>query len=157
VLSAGRLSPTKRHDLVIRAAEHFGNEVRIAGTGPEQQRLEELASRLSLSARVHFLGPQMQKQLREEYRTAGVFVHASETGSLDKVVLEALACGLPVVTTSASLTDMPVTVVAATPDAIAKAVLTIHSVDTQPLVAYVKECHSLQHLIPRITEIIETL
>ena len=154
VLSAGRLSPIKRHDLVIRAAKHFPNEVRIAGDGPEMQNLKNLAESLSLSSSVRFLGPQTQKELREEYRRAGVFVHASETGSLDKVVLEALACGLPVITTSPALKQLPVTVVSPTPDAIAKEVLNIRQTNTESLVTYVREHHSLQFLIPSILAVI---
>ena len=150
VLSAGRLSSTKRHDLVIRAAVHFQNDVRIAGDGPEMQNLRNLAESLSLSSNVRFLGPQTQKELREEYRRAGVFVHTSETGSLDKVVLEALACGLPVVTTSVALRHLPVILVSATPDAIAKAVVSVRGANAQSLVTYVREHHSLQHLIPAI-------
>jgi glycosyltransferase involved in cell wall biosynthesis len=150
VLSAGRLSQTKRHDLVIRAAEHFPNEVRIAGEGPERQRLESLAQDLSLASRVHFLGPQTQEQLREEYRKAGVFVHVSETGSLDKVILEALACGLPVITTNADFADFPVTVALATPEAIAREVVAARKTDAELLADYVREQHSLQHLIPAI-------
>jgi|CXWL01.1.fsa_nt_gi glycosyltransferase involved in cell wall biosynthesis len=155
VLSAGRLSPTKRHDLVIQSAEYFPNEVRIVGEGPEKQHLETLAANLSLGSRVHFLGAHTQEELREEYRRAGVFVHVSETGSLDKVVLEALACGLPVVTTSATLGELPVTVVLATPNAIAEGVLAARSNDIKFLTTYVREHHSLQRLIPAILEAIQ--
>lgn len=157
VLSAGRLSPIKRHDLVIRAAEHFPNDVHIAGDGPEMQNLRNLAESLSLASRIRFLGPQTQKQLREEYRRASVLVHASETGSLDKVVLEALACGLPAITTSATLAGLPIMVVNATPDAIAKSVLEIRETNTESLAAYVRTHHSLKHLIPAILNKIQTI
>jgi len=148
VLSAGRLSPIKRHDLVIRAAKYFPNEVLIAGEGPERNRLENLAEDLSIASRVHFLGPQTQEQLLKIYRTASVFIHTSETGSLDKMVLEALACGLPVITTNTSLAGFPVTAVPATPEDIAKEVLSSRKIDTQLLIAYVREHHSFSHLIP---------
>lgn len=157
VLSAGRLSPTKRHDLVIRAAEHFPNDVHIAGDGPEMQNLRNLAESLSLAPRMRFLGPQTQKELRKEYRRAGVFVHTSETGSLDKVVLEALSCGLPVITTSTVLKQLPVTVVSPTPDAIAKAVVSMRDANPQSLATYVREHHSLQHLIPAILGTMRTI
>ncbi|MHB8710413.1 MAG: glycosyltransferase [Minisyncoccota bacterium] len=156
-LSAGRLSKTKRHDLIIRAAEHFPNDVRIVGDGPEIQNLKTLAEDLVISSRVHFVGPKNQEGLREEYRSAGVFVHTSETGSLDKVVLEALACGLPVVTTSIALVDLPVMTVSPTPDAIAKGVLATRQTGTQVLVAYVREHHSLQHLIPAILDAMQAV
>ncbi|MFZ3043621.1 MAG: glycosyltransferase [Minisyncoccia bacterium] len=156
VLSAGRLSPTKRHDLIIRAATHFPNDVRIVGEGPERQHLEHLAEQLSVAPRVHFLGAQNQEQLRKNYRSAGVFAHTSETGSLDKVILEALACGLPAITTSA-LVGLPITKVAATPDAIAQAVLAAPHTDPQELASYVREHHSLQHLVPAILSVIQTV
>lgn len=155
VLSAGRLSPTKRHDLVIRAAKHFPYEVRIVGDGPEKYHLEHLTEDLLLTTRVHFLGSHTQEQLREEYRRAGVFVHVSETGSLDKVVIEALACGLPVVTTNAALSELPVTVVSPAPSSIAEGILAVHHTDAKSLATYVQEHHSLQRLIPAILEVIQ--
>lgn len=100
-LSVGRLTKSKRHDLAIRTAHEAGKELRIAGDGPERQALEVLAK--ELNARVVFLGGLTQVQLRDMYRTGAYLIHTSETGSLDKVVLEALACGLPVKTSDAAL------------------------------------------------------
>lgn len=125
MLSVGRLMPSKRHDLVIRAAAQEGKELRIAGEGSEHANLEALAH--SLNANTHFLGGLTQTALRNEYRTANVFLHTSETGSLDKVVLEALACGLPVRTNDPALKALE---------------------NANP--AYVREHHSLQKLIPAI-------
>ena len=153
VLSVGRLDISKRHDLVIRAAEHFSNEIWIVGSGPERKRLEQLADDLSVERRVRFLGPQSQEQLRETYRHAGVFVHMSETGSLDKIVLEALACGLPVVTTSTALAELPVLSVAPDPESIAGGIFEESHVDPAVLVAYVREHHSLERLIPAIVDV----
>ncbi len=127
LLSVGRLMSAKRHDLAIREAARAGRELRIAGEGPERKNLETLAN--ELGARVQFLGPLTQVQLRDEYRKAGTLIHRSETGSLDKVVLEALACGLPVDTTDKHLTSMPLA--AGDP-------------------AYVREHHALRALIPAI-------
>jgi len=154
VLSVGRLSQTKRHDLIIHAAQYFPQDVRIVGEGPERQYLQDLARRLSVAPQIRFLGPQMKEGVREEYRRARVFVHTSETGSLDKVVLEALACGLPVITTSNSLSSLPVVQVSATPEAIAEGVKTSHGSDSQALVMYVREHHSLTRLVPAILALI---
>ncbi len=101
LLSVGRLMPTKRHDRAIRIAAEERRDLRIAGDGPERPRLESLAQ--ELGAAVTFLGPLPQKALRDEYRRAYAFLHTSETGSLDKVVLEALACGCPVRTDDPAL------------------------------------------------------
>ncbi len=128
-LSVGRLNPSKRHDLAIRQAHSQGIEVKIAGDGPERSNLEALAH--ELNAQVTFLGGLTQAQLRDEYRRAGYLVHTSETGSLDKVVLEALACGCPVRTTDPALKFME----SKGPE-------------------YVREEHSLVKLIPRILKVL---
>ncbi len=103
-LSVGRLNPAKRHDLAVRQAHEAGVELRIAGDGPERPKLEALAH--ELNAKVVFLGALTQTQLRDEYRRAAYMIHTSETGSLDKVVLEALACGCPVRTNDPALKFM---------------------------------------------------
>ena len=125
LLSVGRLMPSKRHDLAIRIAARENKELRIAGEGPERANLEALARELNVAVR--FLGGLTQAQLRDEYRTAAYFIHTSETGSLDKVVLEALACGLHVRTNDPALK---------------------HLEKVNP--AYVQDHHSLQRLIPAI-------
>jgi len=125
LLSVGRLMPSKRHDLAIQAAVEQGRTLLIAGEGPERKNLEVLAQKLG--AQVKFLGPLTQEELREEYRRAAGLIHTSETGSLDKVVLEAVACGCPVKTNDPALKYLE----QATP-------------------AYVREHHSLKNLIPAI-------
>ncbi|MBI4065768.1 glycosyltransferase [Candidatus Kaiserbacteria bacterium] len=132
ILSVGRLMKSKRHDLAIRTAIRENKELRIAGEGTERKNLELLAR--ELGARVQFLGALTQSQLREEYRKARCLIHTSETGSLDKVVLEALACGLPVQTNDPALK-------------------TLENVSPE----YVREHHSLQRLIPAILGFIKTI
>lgn len=131
-LSVGRLMPSKRHDLAIRRAAQEGRPLRIAGEGPERAHLEALAR--ELHATVQFLGALTQAQLRDEYRTAAYLIHTSETGSLDKVVLEALACGLKIVTNDPALKP-----------------LENEGSD------YVREHHSLQRLVPAILNDMQTL
>ena len=131
-LSVGRLMPSKRHDLAIRFALREGKELRIAGEGPERTHLGALAS--ELGATVHFLGGISQLQLRDEYRKAAYLIHTSETGSLDKVVLEALACGLPIRTNDPALKSLE----AEGP-------------------RHVREHHSLGRLIPAILDSIQAI
>lgn len=93
-LSVGRLMPSKDHRTAIAEARNDGKRLRIVGEGPERDELEAYAR--SLGAQVGFLAGLSQAKLRDEYRKAALLIHTSKTGSLDKVVLEALACGLPV-------------------------------------------------------------
>lgn len=131
ILSAGRLSPIKRHDLVIEVAVREGVPLHVAGEGEERGRLESLAYKIG--ANVTFLGALNQAQLRDEYLRAARFVHRSETGSLDKVVLEAAACGCPIDTADLALVDLPFSP------------------------SYVREHHGLPALIPRILSHYETI
>ncbi|MBU6310840.1 glycosyltransferase [Patescibacteria group bacterium] len=95
-LSVGRLTKSKRHDKAIDRAAELGLELRIAGEGPERDTLEQYAHKKG--ARVVFLGGLTQNELRDEYLRAGLLIHTSETGSLDKVLLEAVATGTPIET-----------------------------------------------------------
>lgn len=105
LLSVGRLMRSKRHDLAIQEAGKEHRAIRIAGDGPLRAELEALAREHGVKA--EFLGGISQVQLRDEYRRAARLIHRSETGSLDKVVLEAAACGCPVDTSDPSLTQLP--------------------------------------------------
>ena len=100
-LSAGRLNKSKRHDIVIREAKDAGRELRIVGEGPERPALEILAHQLG--AKVIFLGGVEHTKMPNLFRRARLFRHTSETGSADKVFLEALACGCPVKTNNLAL------------------------------------------------------
>ncbi len=153
ILSVGRLMRSKRHDLVIRAAALGGRELRIVGEGPERKNLESLAH--TLDASVHFLGGLTQTQLRDEYRKAAYLVHASETGSLDKVVLEALATDVAIITTSDAYKGFPVHAVAATSEAITEAFERAR--ENYDKISIIREHHSLQHLVPAILGTIRTI
>lgn len=125
-LSVGRLTKSKRHDRAIDIAVQEGKDLRIVGEGPERAALEEYARKAG--ARVRVLGAMTQEGVRNEYRQAAALIHTSETGSLDKVVLEALACGCPVRTEDGALKYL-------------------ESKDA----TYVREHHSLPRLISHIT------
>ena len=101
VLSVGWLIPRKGHDLAIRAAAAMP-EVRlvIVGDGSEGAALQRLAKQLGSSERVHFLGSMPQEGLATVYSAADVLVLASSREGFPNVLLEALACGTPVVATA---------------------------------------------------------
>src|SRR5262249_18738903 len=74
----------------------------VAGRGPLLEQLERLAKQLGVSDRVRFLGyvPSGPK-LQELYRGADLLLHTSATEGFPQVFLEAMAAGLPIVTTAA--------------------------------------------------------
>ncbi|MCS6854612.1 MAG: glycosyltransferase [Elioraea sp.] len=102
LLSVGLLVPRKRHHLTIGALAHLpGARLLIAGEGPERGRLEALAVRRGVADRVRFLGAVPHGELPALYGAADVMVLASEREGWANVILEAMACGTPVVATEA--------------------------------------------------------
>lgn len=98
LLSVGLLDPRKAHDLIIRALPMLPDvDLLIAGIGPERKNLEQLARELGVQARVKLLGAVPQTELKTYYNAADALVLASSREGWANVLLEAMACGTPVV------------------------------------------------------------
>jgi len=101
LLSVGRLVPGKGHALVVQALEQIPEaELVVVGDGPERNAIEEAVKAGGLMGRVRFTGALPHAKLVEYYRAADVMVLASASEGMPNVVLEALACGTPVVATA---------------------------------------------------------
>jgi glycosyltransferase involved in cell wall biosynthesis len=101
IASVGNLIPDKGHHLVIESLTHLPDaNAFIAGRGPEDSRLKALAKRLGVADRVTFLGAVPQARLRTLYSAADCLVLASIREGWPNVLLEAMACGTPVVATN---------------------------------------------------------
>jgi len=101
VLSVGHLIPRKGHDLVVDAvAEIPGVTLLIAGEGPELERLRSQSAARGISDRVRFLGRIPPIRLAEVYSASDVLVLASSREGWANVLLEARACGTPVIASS---------------------------------------------------------
>lgn len=102
VLFAGRLHPQKDPILLVRSLAALNEpkvHLLIAGDGDLKDEISSEISRLGLSEQVTMLGPVEQSELAQLQRVSSVFVLTSAYEGLPVVVLEALACGTPVVTT----------------------------------------------------------
>jgi len=98
LLSVGHLIERKGHDLVIGALPSLPEvSLLIVGEGPEKPALERLASTLGVSDRVRFLGQVPHERLARIYSAASALVLASSREGWPNVLLEAMACGTPVV------------------------------------------------------------
>jgi glycosyltransferase involved in cell wall biosynthesis len=101
LLSVGHLIERKGHHLVISALPHLtGFNLVIAGDGPERGRLKSLARELGVSDRLRFTGAVPHTELYCLYGAADALVLASSREGWPNVLLEAMACGTPVVATA---------------------------------------------------------
>ncbi|MFL6202854.1 MAG: glycosyltransferase, partial [Thermoanaerobaculia bacterium] len=105
LVSVGTLAPRKGFHLVMEAMAGLRPDLRFAivgGAGAEgamESELRALAARLGIGNRVIFAGPRGRSELAAWYSAADLFVLASGHEGCPNVVIEALACGTPVVAT----------------------------------------------------------
>jgi teichuronic acid biosynthesis glycosyltransferase TuaC len=108
LVSVGTLAPRKGFHLVMEAVAKLSRRyprIRFAivgGDGAEGAmgtELRQLAEKLGLGDRVIFAGPRKRHELALWYSAADAFVLATAHEGCPNVVLEALACGTPVVAT----------------------------------------------------------
>jgi glycosyltransferase involved in cell wall biosynthesis len=102
-LSVGRLSEQKNHRMLLSAFALVrsvcpGARLEIAGEGPLRQVLEEYVQSLGLSDSIVFLG--LRSDMPQLLQAADAFVLSSSYEGLSIALLEAMASGLPVVTTA---------------------------------------------------------
>jgi glycosyltransferase involved in cell wall biosynthesis len=103
--SCGRLHPIKGFDTALRAlAAAFRGRFHdfkyvIAGDGPERDTLRALARELGIAERVEFLGWVSYEASPDFYRGLDIFIHPARWEPYGVAVIEAMACGLPVIAT----------------------------------------------------------
>ncbi|GGS94964.1 glycosyltransferase family 4 protein [Streptomyces violaceus] len=102
VIAAGRLVRVKRYDLLIEAfaqvAAAFPDwQLRIYGKGEEQPRLRQLIERLGLWNNVFLMGA--ATPMEAEWAKASIAAAASDFEPFGMTIVEAMRCGLPVVST----------------------------------------------------------
>ena len=114
ILSVGRLVEKKGFPDLLRAcrsvkdsAAHVPFRLRIYGDGPMRAGLVELRDRLGLQEDVEFLGERDGDDVLRAYQRADVFALTpcvtadGDRDGIPNVIVEAMACGLPVLTTDA--------------------------------------------------------
>ncbi|MBI4059667.1 glycosyltransferase family 4 protein [Candidatus Giovannonibacteria bacterium] len=119
LLAVGRVSPSKDLMFLIEAVallrgKNIAKKIRLDVVGAPiteadfayQKGLKELIANKGLSKTVAFLGPKLYDEMPAVYAGHDLLLHASETGSIDKVVIEAMAAGLPVLTSSEAFYDV---------------------------------------------------
>ena len=100
LIAAGRMVRQKRFDNLLRAfakVKHQGASLTILGDGPLRPSLEKLAQTLGIADRISM--PGYVGDIIPSLRKSDLFVLSSDYEGLPGVILEALACNVPVATT----------------------------------------------------------
>lgn len=99
----GRLAPTKGYQYLIaafaNAKRHIPNaKLLIIGSGKLEKQLKETVTEKNISDSVHFLG--YRSDVEKLLKAMDVFVLSSIAEGMPGVILEAMACGLPCISTN---------------------------------------------------------
>ncbi len=101
IVTVGRLMKQKNHELLIRAFAAIHKEIAddlcIYGEGELREPLQSLIDQLGVQDRVHLLGA--KNEIEKEIAGARLFVLPSDHEGMPNVLLEAMALGLPCIST----------------------------------------------------------
>lgn len=102
IIAVGSLQRVKRFDRLINAFSLVASKypewfIDIFGDGPDRKMLENLVKKQNLVGRVNFMG--MTNDVFREYQISQFFVLTSDSEGFGLVLVEAMACGLAVVST----------------------------------------------------------
>jgi glycosyltransferase involved in cell wall biosynthesis len=102
----GRLTHQKGIDIFLRALHRLDGgvpvEAELVGDGGARLDLQNLVKQLGLENRVHFEGWSSREDVLAYYQGADIFVMPSRDEGMPNALLEAMACGLPVIATRVS-------------------------------------------------------
>ena len=167
--TVARLNPVKRLDILLQAMMALRDvHTVIVGDGPERAQLRTVSERSGLADRAHFAG--QQRDVRTWLAALDVFVLSSDWEGMSNALLEAMAAGLPVVTTAVGGTPEVVVdgetgllVPPRDPAALAEAIATfLHNSDRRCIMGRagterVRQCFSLERMVQQTQTLYEHL
>ena len=148
IINVGRLSPEKGIQYLIKSLEYLSPDTKlfIVGDGPEKNSLEGLVKRTGLEKQVIFMGKISHDELPKILNAMDVFVlPAISMEGFSNSMLEAMACGLPVVTTPIGAgpevikEDIGVVVEPKNPKKLADGIIQCSNLDGKKIRAYVEK------------------
>jgi len=115
IISVGRISPVKDYETLLQALKIISDKnihadiIGGAGT-PEQEKyfqsLRKIARGEGIEDCVDFAGPVANREIVGVLQSGDLFVNMSRTGSLDKAMLEAMACAVPILTCNEAMREV---------------------------------------------------
>src|SRR3989338_281555 len=178
IISIGRISPVKDYETLIKAVAILVNEKNITDVSvniygepakPADHAyfadLKEFVRKAHLQNNIFFRGAVAHDKTPEIYQKADLLVNLSETGSLDKNVLEAAAAGTLVLSSNEAFTEKLSTISSHLtfehdhPEGLAQKIETLKNLPTADRVAlsqilntWVSQEHNLANLVNMIVE-----
>jgi len=177
IVTVSRITPVKNLDVLIRALSLLKNRLQckivcemigvpaLPSDIEYERKLKALVSNLTLTDNVVFLGGIVHAWLVRRLERADFAVNLSDTHSLDKAVLEAMACGVIVITSNRSIRPVfgdlaAELMVECTPESVADRIATIWNTPHEEkerirkqLRAIVERDHDMKKTIPKIVEV----
>lgn len=99
-----RLVPLKDHPTLIHAFARLVKQktepavvLKIAGDGESRKQLEELTKKLNLQEKIEFTGMLSENELVPFLQNLDLYVHASLGETMSTAIMQAMACGLPII------------------------------------------------------------
>jgi glycosyltransferase involved in cell wall biosynthesis len=111
LLFVGRLCPQKNLPLLLEVVQSLRTrsavpfELVLVGEGPDESALRAIVERDGLTDCVHFRGSVARAEIAAEFARADIFVLSSDYEGYPRVLMEAAAAALPIVTTAVSGSD----------------------------------------------------
>lgn len=107
IITVGRISPTKDYESIIKAVAEIDNiNLKIIGEPALKKQqfyldsLKQIVAKMNLESKVEFLGSKPNSEIPSYLKSADLFINMSGTGSIDKAILEAMACKCLVLTSN---------------------------------------------------------
>lgn len=177
ILYVGRISPRKR---ILEMLDVFAALRQLAPaapwrltlvgptlTGADSAYIEAVRQRiatLGLTGNVSLPGAKTQEEIAAYYKHVALHLNLSETGSMDKTVMEALACGCPVLTTNiafkeALAAEPRMLADSAAPAALAERIIDLYKNRPQAsaMQALVKNRHDFAGWIDKVVPVLQSL
>lgn len=102
LISVANLVPYKDYETIIKALSRLDGEgidfhYLVIGEGPQRSYIQSLITNYSLTGKITLLG--RRHDIRQCLRASHLFIHSSRGEGCSNAILEAMACGLPVIAT----------------------------------------------------------
>ncbi len=183
MVSIGRIAPSKDYETMILAAEELVKrgvsdfEIKVIGKpgiGADEkyfEKIKEIVKDKNLKEQIKFIGAIPNKETVKYYQEAKIYLNMSQTGSLDRAIVEAMACGCIVLTcneaAAASLKNADLSWLMYDKKdymGLANKILEIKKLETEKLMEIglklrreVVENHSVERLGEKVVEVLKNL